>query len=101
MKAAGGHPLVIPPSPSGLGEDAIEAMKAEITPSSRDEQHTLKEQCLARDGNKCVLTHWGDDVKPPPGPDPQTAPTQCAHILPFALRSFDERSVVEVSRPSL
>jgi len=72
-------------------------MMGEITPSSRGDQRMLKDKCLTRDGDQCVITHWDDRTKVPSGPNRHRTSTQAAHILPFALRSFDERLAVDVS----
>ncbi len=70
-----------------------------IAKSSRDEQHKLKKDCLARDGNQCAFTHLVDISQIHTNTDSQAffSPTECAHILPFALRSFNEESAKEVS----
>ncbi|OAA55875.1 hypothetical protein SPI_08082 [Niveomyces insectorum RCEF 264] len=98
MTAGGKQPQT--PITSALFPDAeaeIEASMSTIQASFRRNQGRLKAACLQRDGYRCAITgkvdaHWTHKV-------PQTgrkgSRTQCAHILPFALRNFDEENACE------
>lgn len=99
MKAAGGHSPSLPPSPYSLAADNVRESLATLRSSLREDQHALKDRCLDRDGNRCVVTGSCDRDRTTPGPGKSRARTQCAHILPFALRSFDEKLGQEVSQP--
>ena len=68
----------------------------DISPSD-DKQRILRNKCLARDGNQCVLTHCGDVEKTLPGPYRGAVLTQCAHIVPLVLGIREEMSPVAVS----
>lgn len=73
-----------------------------IETSTRADQERLKIQCLERDGFRCVYSgaYDMDSVKNslvhlPPGAAGATL-TECAHIIPFGLGSFDENNIVQV-----
>lgn len=77
-----------------------------IHPSSRDDQVDLKKKCLARDGFRCVLSgrYDGEELKKRHIHSTTQEETtmrmclsECAHILPFALRKFDKDNKNEVS----
>lgn len=100
VKASGGE--TVPPSPSPVpeGSDDILNLKTKREPSSRSEQGKLRRSCLQRDSYRCVLSGHTDESK---GDDPaySDAPlnsTDCAHILPFALASFDAESIAQVAK---
>ncbi|QKX63551.1 uncharacterized protein TRUGW13939_10722 [Talaromyces rugulosus] len=89
LKAQGGKtPTDITPSPRPGVEDSIENLKTQnIEPITGGPQSQLRHHCLERDGYKCVATgrYSGDHAHP------QNAPTtylEAAHIIPFALGSF-------------
>ena len=93
-----GTPISLPVHQDALEE--ISSSLSEITSSSRSEQTTLKAQCLQRDGFRCCLSGSYDIksicsrlVQAPIGA--RVAITECAHILPFALREFNEKSAIE------
>ncbi|KAL1904722.1 hypothetical protein Sste5344_009586 [Sporothrix stenoceras] len=79
---------------------------AMIDASTRDDQNNLQNDCLRRDNHKCVFSgKWNTAsvlngiVVPPPGFD--YGPLQCAHILPFALGTFDDSSALETRNKSI
>lgn len=75
----------------GLEEDPIEGREAlDLESAARSSQPSLREKCLARDGNRCVISGlWNRDVEPwPAGED--VAPLQAAHIIPFSLGEFGD-----------
>jgi hypothetical protein len=79
---------------------------AEIEPSTRTDQKALKRKCLARDGYHCIATGKFDVLSLRNGLYSRTAEerggfTQCCHILPFALRNFNEENAMEVRIYSL
>ncbi len=73
---------------------------AKDVPSFRKDQGLLKADCLRREGYRCALTGMVDGKSrgEVPGSTGEMVITQCAHILPFAFRSFDEQSAIEVKR---
>lgn len=79
---------------------------ATIEQSSRRDQKRLRKQCLQRDGYQCVYSGWFDrhSVKEKRVLLPQGARwgnTECAHIIPFALGSFDDKDSVETQNKAL
>jgi hypothetical protein len=79
---------------------AIELAMTSIESSSRSGQSFLKQQCLRRDGYRCVVTGDFDKVKTPNHLGPKEhkdryTRTECAHILPFALRKFEEKNATQ------
>lgn len=77
-----------------------------IEQSSRRDQKRLRKQCLQRDGYQCVYSGWFDrhSVKEKRVLLPQGARwgnTECAHIIPFALGSFDDKDSVETQNKAL
>ena len=73
-----------------------------VEPSSRNEQSWLKGKCLERDGYRCVVAEsvdyaWARAHRQayPSGTDIEVI-TDCAHILPFSLGSFEDASSLEV-----
>lgn len=106
VKASGGAT----PSTSSISSttesedlDEISEMARTLELSTRSRQKTLKAECLSRDGFRCQVSHKLDARSVVGGrttnPDQeQCVPTQCAHILPFSLRSFRRGSHREVCR---
>jgi hypothetical protein len=101
VKLAGGNSPtpVVTPSPAEEADEIEEAMQ-HIESSTRQGQGALKKNCLKRDGFKCIYSgayDWpsvkGSLVNAPKG-HPVT-PTECAHIIPFALGKFDDSKAVE------
>ncbi|EFX01537.1 hypothetical protein CMQ_6479 [Grosmannia clavigera kw1407] len=107
FKLAGGQaptPLSLPQTPGA--EHAIDVAMATIETSTRQEQQHLRDDCLHRDGYRCVYSGNLDmnscekgDVVVPPGA--QTTITQCAHIIPFALGSFDDTDAVQTRNKAI
>jgi hypothetical protein len=97
MLSNGGKTSIITPS-SRLGlEDSIENIHSlDIESATRNDQDRLRNNCLKRDGHKCVITKcWDRNHHHSPGD--LFAPLQAVHIIPFALGSFrndDERKRV-------
>ncbi|OIW34084.1 hypothetical protein CONLIGDRAFT_677797 [Coniochaeta ligniaria NRRL 30616] len=96
MAAAGGKQPGVTPSTNDLADDAIEAAMSSIEGSSRKGQATLKADCLRRDNNRCVIMGIVDSKvwkeMPTEERTSKHGATECAHILPFALRKLDDRS---------
>ncbi|EFX01451.1 hypothetical protein CMQ_6393 [Grosmannia clavigera kw1407] len=98
---AGGQapaPLPTPPSPEATA--AVDLAMATIETATRAEQTRLRRDCLRRDGYRCVYSgSWEMDVHddqivlPPRGA--MRTSTECAHIIPFALGSFNENDATE------
>jgi hypothetical protein len=70
--------------------------------ATRDEQKKLREDCLKRDGQRCVVTGLVNRAEFMAMPESSRVglladDVDCAHILPFALRKFDENDAQEVS----
>ncbi|EER40137.1 conserved hypothetical protein [Histoplasma capsulatum H143] len=88
IKAHGGKTPAITPSPRFGVEDSIEELNSmDFEPISRNEQRRLRNKCLSRDGQMCVISKaHNEDAHPPP--DSLFAPLETAHIIPFSLASF-------------
>jgi HNH endonuclease len=108
VKASGGK------TPAPLTETTIFADLAHeigqaiafIEPSSRNEQTKLKQDCLSRDGYRCVYTGAFDKnsikAKTITMPvDGRHASTECAHIIPFALGNFDGTNSLETTNKAI
>ncbi|KAJ5575562.1 hypothetical protein N7535_002488 [Penicillium sp. DV-2018c] len=99
LKAQGGKtPADITPSPRTGIEDSIENLMSEsIEPITRSTQSRLRRNCLERDGYKCVATgrYSGSHAHPKNAP---TAYLEAAHIIPFALGSFQSNDSEAVHR---
>ena len=100
--AAGGKspktPISPPIAPEAQGN--ILSSMATIESSSRNDQAELKAACLRREGYRCAISGAIDlnsrnRVKASTGAS--MVRTECAHILPFSLRRFDEQNAQEVS----
>ncbi|KKK13751.1 hypothetical protein ARAM_001661 [Aspergillus rambellii] len=99
FQAQGGKtPTEITPSPRSGVEDSIENLNSlNIEPISRSSQSQLRHHCLERDGNKCLATGQYSHSHP----HPQNAITthlEAAHIIPFALGSFQANDGEAVDR---
>ncbi|KAL7623108.1 hypothetical protein AAE478_006787 [Parahypoxylon ruwenzoriense] len=76
--------------------------EAAIVASSGNEQQKLKKECLRRDGRRCPITGFWDREYATSTPRPvlpvgaKSEGTECAHILPFALRKFDSDNSQDV-----
>ncbi|KAF7713037.1 Uncharacterized protein PECH_002164 [Penicillium ucsense] len=99
MKAQGGKtPTEITPSPRPGVEDSIEDLKSQdIDSITRSVQSQLRSHCLERDGNKCLASGYYSYLHPYPQ-NAKTARLEAAHIIPFALGSFDIKSGEAVDR---
>jgi hypothetical protein len=99
MKAQGGKtPTEITPSPRSGVEDSIENLKSlNIEPISRSSQSQLRHHCLERDGNKCLATGQYSHGHAHPQ-NAKTTHLKAAHIIPFALRSFQPNNGEAVDR---
>ncbi|KAI9764451.1 MAG: hypothetical protein M1840_008474 [Geoglossum simile] len=80
---------------SGMGLEDVDDIAAEITPQRRD-QTKVKADCLARDGNCCLIT-GAYDIKvalrtfsAAERKNITTVATEAAHIMPFSLAAFGE-----------
>lgn len=68
-------------------EDSIENIASESTgPMTRD--NNIKAKCLARDGSRCVLTGYFDEVTLDKRSTQPSALTECVHIIPFSLATW-------------
>jgi hypothetical protein len=99
MKAHGGKtPIEITPSPRSSVEDSIENLKSlNIEPISRSSQSQLRHRCLERDGNKCLATGQYSHSHAYPR-HTITTHLEAAHIIPFALGSFQANDGEAVDR---
>ncbi|KAL7781851.1 hypothetical protein V8C37DRAFT_413943 [Trichoderma ceciliae] len=101
MAIAGGHkPESLTPTPVKSAQAAIQLSMTEIQPSSRNDQANLKKICFGRDNHRCVVTRFIDQKQKKTLPshisrNEKGIKTECAHILPFALRKFNENSAKE------
>jgi len=101
VAAAGSKQPPVTPSPNQSAAFEIELAMTKIEGSSRTGQKSLKEECLRRDGNRCVISGLIDSeayANIPPGERKGTGKTktQCSHILPFALRKFEEKNATQI-----
>ncbi|KAK3371924.1 hypothetical protein B0H63DRAFT_282930 [Podospora didyma] len=101
MAAAGGKQPPVTPSPSQSAAFGIELAITQIEGSTRNPgQRWLKEQCLRRDENRCVLSGLIDsgvfkDMSPGERRGNKRTDTECAHILPFALSKLEEKNATQ------
>lgn len=91
-------------SPHPGWQDSVESVAAEVTTSQR-QQAWLRNACLERDQNRCVVTGFYDfeQLKKLPRDHPISiledgTRTQAAHILPFCCGSFTEFGVCNFSQ---
>lgn len=77
-------------SPRAGMEDSIENVAAlSGSPAVRDSR--LKQECLERDGFKCVVTGRYDEKHVDPNAPPvRQCYTECAHIIPFSLATWKD-----------
>jgi hypothetical protein len=99
VRAGGGRtPKAISARP-GDDMDNVDDIASTITSQRRD-QTKLKADCLARDGNRCLLTRAYDVNKADEilsdeeRQNTTTLVTEAAHIIPFSLAVFDESDVL-------
>jgi len=98
VAAAGGKQPPVTPSPSQSAAFEIELARTQIEGSTRNPgQKWLKEECLRRDGNRCVVSGAIDsaayaNMLPGKRKGAGKTKTQCSHILPFALGKFEEKN---------
>ncbi|KAJ6096141.1 hypothetical protein N7486_006887 [Penicillium sp. IBT 16267x] len=99
MKAQGGKtPTEITPSPRPGVEDSIEDLKSQdIDSINRSVQSQLRSHCLERDGNKCLASGYYIYLHPYPQ-NAKTTSLEAAHIIAFALGSFDAKILVNLRR---
>ncbi|KAJ5157711.1 uncharacterized protein N7482_008811 [Penicillium canariense] len=99
LKAQGGKtPNEFSLSPWLGVKDSIDYLKSpNIKPISRSSQWHLWHRCLERDGNKCVATGVYSHGHAHP-PKALTSHLEAAHIIPFALRSFQANDSEAVDR---
>jgi hypothetical protein len=88
IRAKGGKtPATVTPSPRPAAEATVEELASHhIQAATRADQPGLKERCEKRDGYRCIVTGtWHPDHCPE---GEQFGDLQAAHIIPFALGSF-------------
>ncbi|KAK3936961.1 hypothetical protein QBC46DRAFT_268572 [Diplogelasinospora grovesii] len=91
---------VVPSHPTGRALE-IDQLMSEKERLTRNDQEALKQKCLRRDGYHCLITQKFDAASCTDGlyqrkPGELGGFTQCCHILPFALRKFNEENSMEV-----
>ncbi|KAK3358009.1 hypothetical protein B0T25DRAFT_499720 [Lasiosphaeria hispida] len=95
--SSGKQPIITPP-PNQAAAFAIELAMTKIEGSTRQPGQTwLKEECLRRDKNRCVVSGLIDATayeKMSPGErrGNKSTSTECVHILPFALSKLNEKN---------
>ncbi|KAE8357031.1 hypothetical protein BDV28DRAFT_161781 [Aspergillus coremiiformis] len=88
MKALGGKSVKITQSPRLGVEDSIENfLSMDLESASRNQQKKIRDECLLRENNRCMLTGAYDKENHPPGS--AFGPLQATHIIPFSLRAFE------------
>lgn len=88
VQALGGRTVPIAPSPRFGVEDSIGNLLGTMDDPIKREQKRLRQECLRRDGNSCVLTQIYDESARPFPPARMLGGLEVAHILPFSLGSF-------------
>ncbi|KAJ5899715.1 hypothetical protein N7495_004459 [Penicillium taxi] len=81
-------PASIPLSPRTRVQREVENQYSKMIFTAKRLQR-LKEDCLLRDDNRCAISLVSDEKKMPTGFQGDTCDTQCAHILPFLLSTFN------------
>lgn len=91
MLAHGGITPAITPSPRFGIDDSIDNLVSEDARSiTRAAQSPLRKKCLARDGQRCVVSNiWNKSYKERPTGSID-APLEAVHIIPFALNKLQE-----------
>ncbi|BCS23967.1 HNH endonuclease signature motif containing protein [Aspergillus puulaauensis] len=91
MLAHGGITPAITPSPRFGIDDSIDNLVSEDASSiTRAAQSRLRKNCLARDGQRCVVSNiWNKSYKERPTGSID-APLEAVHIIPFALDKLQE-----------
>lgn len=91
MLAHGGTTPAITPSPRFGIEDSIDNLVFEdVSSITRADQSRLRKNCLARDGQRCVVSnYWSSCYKERPV-DSLDAPLEAVHIIPSALNKRQE-----------
>ena len=79
----------------------MDYLSSELESSTRDGQRKLRNACLARDGNRCVISGYYDTklFEKLSALDRQNlnrATTEAAHIIPFSFGHFREPEVAEI-----
>ncbi|KAK3359158.1 hypothetical protein B0T25DRAFT_564196 [Lasiosphaeria hispida] len=103
MKLASGRTPEASRSSAPEFENDINASMATIESFSSNEQSQLRQDCLKRDGHRCVISGIIDRkhfFKLPPASRQgrRHGEVQAAHILPFALSEFNENNALEVRK---
>ncbi|CAG8147209.1 unnamed protein product [Penicillium olsonii] len=72
-------------------EDSIASVASESTGPIQIQDH-LKVECLARDGNRCVVSGLFEEASVDRNSTEPITLTECVHIIPFSLASWHSRS---------
>ncbi|KAL7788522.1 hypothetical protein V8C43DRAFT_323756 [Trichoderma afarasin] len=96
--AGGKQPKSLTPSPIVI--PGLTAEESQNQLELRSDHTALKQACLRRDNNRCVITAMIDDeyvrsLPPQRHEDLTSCTTECAHIIPFALSKFNQNSTPE------
>ena len=106
MQATSGQtPAAVTPRPSEEVELETETVMTEIESSTRNDQKWLKTECLKRDGHKCQVSGFYDKTsvmryselrQEVERTNSLALHTECCHIVPFYLGSFEEDNLKAV-----
>ncbi|KAJ9388363.1 hypothetical protein DTO063F5_2694 [Paecilomyces variotii] len=91
LRAMGGQTAEPTPNPRPGREESVEIMASNIVESaSRNDQKWLKECCLKRDGQRCIISGIFDyNYVQKNALDEEGEETECTHIIPFAMGHFE------------
>ena len=95
VRSSGGETPAIA-TPSTLQDREFENLVALQDSATLQSQSMLKHASLDRDGGKCVVTGLLDTTRSGDPEDMECARTECCHIMPYSMGSFQEKEVRSV-----
>ena len=95
VRSSGGQTPAIGTS-STLQDHALENRVVFQDFATRQSQLELKRASLDRDRGKCVVTGLLDTSRTEDPDEQECASTECCHVIPFSMGSFQEEEVRSV-----